>query len=563
MKRFGKKIRWTWTAFLVCLGVWGGVARADAASQQSYDYIITDAVYKVDATDKVSDSKGIQSILDKAIGSETMVTIYFPAGNYYVDETMRVYSNTHIILDENATVYRMDSLVNNGLLFNVDQNGKRNVVGGYDMSENIILEGGTWDGGNTKLAKKGTDVIRFDHARNITIKDCVIKNTYDCHIVELVGIKNGLISNCTLTGFRYKKGKEKNYTYAREAIQLESAWTSNEKDLNDVSSAWAKGSVIDGTSCQQVTVTNNTFIDTPCGVGQHRYTKSGKYRNKDIVISNNTFNCSKKLKYCKTAITCCGTNKLTVSNNIVKGPYRFAMHVIASDDVTIEKNKVEGTTMNGIMVDKGKITAITENSLKSMGKHGISVGGGTVKDISLNTITGVKQNGICVDDGKVTNITGNTIKDVKKHGISITGGKKITVKKISGNTISKAKQNGISVDAGKVTNIMGNTIKSVSKHGISVVGGTVGTGKKSTNGIQSNMISSCKQNGITVSGKGKVSAIGKNKISNVKNNGISLTGKARVYWIIKNTVKKCKKHGIWNETKTVKVKMKGNKGKTK
>lgn len=563
MKRFGKKIRWTWAVLLVCLGVWAGTAQVNAASQENYDYVITDAAYKVDATDKVSDSKGIQSILDKAIGSQTMVTIYFPAGNYYVDETMRVYSNTHIILDKNATVHRMDSLVNNGLLFNVDQNGKRNVVGGYDMSENIILEGGTWDGGNTKLAKKGTDVIRFDHARNITIKNCVIKNTYDCHIVELVGIKNGLISNCTLTGFRYKKGKEKNYTYAREAIQLESAWTSNEKDLTDVNSAWAKGSVIDGTSCQQVTVTNNTFIDTPCGVGQHRYTKSGKYRNKDIVISNNTFNCSKKLKYCKTAITCCGTNNLTVSNNIVKGPYRFAMHVIASNDVTIEKNQVEGTTLNGIMVDKGRITAIAENSLKSMGKHGISVGGGTVLAISKNTITSVKQNGICVDDGKVTNITGNIIKDAKKHGISIAGGKKITVKKISGNTINKAKQNGISVDAGKITNITENIIKNVNKHGISVVGGTVGTGKKSTNGIQSNKISSCKQNGITVSGKGKVSSIGKNNISNVKNNGISLTGKARVYWIIKNTVKKCRKHGIWNGTNTVKVKIKGNKGKIK
>lgn len=563
MKRFGKKIRWTWAVLLVCLGVWAGTAQVNAASQENYDYVITDAAYKVDATDKVSDSKGIQSILDKAIGSQTMVTIYFPAGNYYVDETMRVYSNTHIILDKNATVHRMDSLVNNGLLFNVDQNGKRNVVGGYDMSENIILEGGTWEGGNTKLAKKGTDVIRFDHARNITIKNCVIKNTYDCHIVELVGIKNGLISNCTLTGFRYKKGKEKNYTYAREAIQLESAWTSNEKDLTDVNSAWAKGSVIDGTSCQQVTVTNNTFIDTPCGVGQHRYTKSGKYRNKDIVISNNTFNCSKKLKYCKTAITCCGTNNLTVSNNIVKGPYRFAMHVIASNDVTIEKNQVEGTTMNGIMVDKGRITAIAENSLKSMGKHGISVGGGTVLAISKNTITSVKQNGICVDDGKVTNITGNIIKDAKKHGISIAGGKKITVKKISGNTINKAKQNGISVDAGKITNITENIIKNVNKHGISVVGGTVGTGKKSTNGIQSNKISSCKQNGITVSGKGKVSSIGKNNISNVKNNGISLTGKARVYWIIKNTVKKCRKHGIWNGTNTVKVKIKGNKGKIK
>lgn len=563
MKNVEIKIKWIWMFLLVCFGVLGQVNKVDAASQIEYDYMVTDSEYRVDPTDKVSDIEGIQSVLDKAIGSEEMITIYFPAGNYYVDKTIKVYSNTHIILDEKAVIHRMDSLVNNGLLYNVDQNGKRNVVGGYDMSENIILEGGVWDGGNTKLAQKGTDVIRIDHARNITIKNCVMKNTYDCHILELVGIKNGLVSGCTFTGFRYKKGKEKNYTYAREAIQLETAWTSNEKNLKDVTSAWAKGSVIDGTSCQQVTVTDCKFIDMPCGVGQHRYTKSGKYRNKDIIISNNTFDCSTKLKYCKIAITCCGTNGLNIYDNVVKGPYRFAMHVLASDDVRIERNQIKGISMNGIMVDKGKVTSITENNLDDIGKHGISVGGGSIKDISKNVINGTKQNGICVDDGTVTNITQNVIKNVNRHGISVTKGKKVTVKKISNNTINTAKQNGICVGMGKVTNITGNTIKNVKQHGISIVGGTVGTGKKNTNGIQSNNINTCKQNGISVSGKGKVSSIGKNKITNVKNNGISLTGKARVYWVVKNTIKKCKKYGIWNGINTVKVKIKGNKGKTK
>lgn len=563
MKSFGVKSRWVWMFLAVCLGSWGQKGMADAASQMEYDYVVTDSEYKVDPTDKVSDTEGIQNILDNAIGSKKMLTVYFPAGNYYVDKTIKVYSNTHIILDDKAVIYRMDSLVNNGLLYNVDQNGKRNVVGGYDMSENIILEGGTWDGGNIKLAKKGTDVIRFDHAQNITIQNCVIKNTYDCHILELVGVKNGIVSGCTFTGFRYKKGKEKNYTYAREAIQLESAWTSNEKNLKDVNSAWAKGSVIDGTSCQQVTVTDSKFIDVPCGVGQHRYTKSGKHRNKDITISNNLFECSPKKKYCKIAITCCGTNGLNVYNNVVKGPYRFAAHVIASNNVVIRNNQIEGISMNGIMVDKGKITSIAENDLKNIGKHGISVGGGSVKTISKNVIDCVKQNGICVDDGTVTSITENEIKNAKKHGISVTKGKKISVKKISKNVITAAKQNGICVDAGKVSNITGNTIKNVKKHGISVVGGSIGTGKKSTNGIQSNKITTCKQNGISVSGKGKVSSIGKNKITDVKNNGISLTGKARVYWIVKNTIKKCKKHGIWNGISAVKVKIKGNKGKTK
>lgn len=564
--KYVKRIRLMCMAVLLCAGIWGHKAQVDAAQPAAYDYVVTDAEDKVDPTDLKSDTKGIQKILDKAIGSSEMVTIYFPAGDYYVDKPLWVYSNTHIILDDKATVHRMDSMINKGLLHNVDQNGKMDVIGGYNMSENIILEGGTWDGGNIKLATDASDVIRFDHARNITIKDCTIKNVYDCHIIELVGVQNGLISNCTLSGFRYKKGHEKDYTYAREAIQLESAWTNDESAKGRENAAWAKGSVIDGTSCRQVTVTNNTFIDLPCGVGQHHYTSSGKYRNVDITISNNVFKCSSKMKYCKTAITCCGTNNLNVINNTVKGPYRFSIHVIASNGVVICKNQIADVTMNGIMVDKGEITAIQENTLKNIGKHGISVGGGTVKDISKNTITKVKQNGICVDDGKITSITGNTIKDVKKHGISIAGAtnKKTsggTVKNITKNTINKAKQNGICVDAGKVTNMNENIIKNVSKHGISAVGGTIGTGKSRSKGIQNNTISNCKQNGISVSQKAKVSSIGGNKITNVKNNGISLTGKAKVYWVVNNKIKKCKKHGIWSEVKTAKIK--GNKGKTK
>lgn len=566
MKQGRKGIRWLYMTVCICLGILSKSTIADAVSQADYDYVVTDAQYKVNPADEVSDAKEIQSILDKAIGSKKMITVYFPAGKYYIDKTLKVYSNTHIILEKNATVYRMDSLVDSALLHNVDQNGKRNAVGGYDMSENIILEGGIWDGGNTKLAKKGTDVVRIDHAKNITIKNCVIKNTYDCHILELVGVRNGLVSDCTFTGFQYKKGKEKDYNFAREAIQLESAWTSNESNLKDTESAWAKGSVIDGTSCQQVTVTNNKFIDVPCGVGQHRYTKSGKYRNKDITISDNVFQCSKEYKYCKTAITCSGTNNLKVLNNSIKGPYRFAMHVIASDNVTIASNRIDGIKMNGIMVDKGKIAAISENQLNNLGKHGISVGGGTVNSIINNTIDTVGQNGICADAGKITDISGNVIKNVKKHGISIAGassGKNmVTVKNISRNTIQKVKQNGITVNAGKITNIADNVIKNMDKHGISVIGGTIGTGKKNSNGIQQNHITTCRQNGITASGKATVSAIGKNQITGVKNNGISLTGKAKVYWITKNTIKQCKKHGIWNGTKT-KTKIKGNKGKTK
>ncbi len=579
----------------------------EATDNTMFNYTITEAEYTVNPHDSLPDATGIQSLLDKAIGSEEIITIYFPAGTYYIDKTLVIYSNTHLILHEDAVMYRMDSMINKMLLHNVDQNGKMNLVGGYEMSKNITIEGGTWNGGNTKIATDGTDVIRFDHAENITIQNCTMKNTYDCHIVELVGVKDATITDCTFTGFRYMKGKEKNYVYAREAIQIESAWTSNEKDLNDKDAYWAKGTYVDGTSCKNVVISRNTFINCPCGVGQHRYSKTGKYRNEDVVISNNKFTFTKTMKYCKTAITACGTNNLTIMGNMVDGLYRFGTHVIASSGVIIENNDFKNMTMNGIMIDDGKQITIKNNTIRGTKKHGISVGGGivteimgnsianvknigisvdagTVKQISNNSIKNPQKHGICVSvkkkgvkapiitdiigntiiaskyngitigAGNITNIKNNTITKVKKHGISLcgtsynkNGGK---IKNVSYNVIASPKQNGISVDAGKITNISSNEIKSTGKHGISIVGTSKTSKRIRVTNIVRNSITSPKQNGMSINA-GKISMISKNTVKKSKNHGISILGVADVgggkkknKGIIGNTVTICKNHGI-------------------
>ena len=533
---------------LLAAALMGPSVVGNAAAQQ-YDYVVTDPEFGADPSDKETDRDEIQAALDKAIGSQSVITIYFPKGTYYIHRPLWVYSNTHIILDDDAVVYRNIEGLENNILHNVDQNGKFDETGGYNMSHDITLEGGTWDGGNISKATSPHDVIRFDHARNVTIKNCTIQNTYNCHLLELVGVKDSLVTNCVFQGFRYEKGKEKDYTYAREAIQLESAWQTDGEP-------WAKGAYVDGTSCKQVTVENSTFINMPCGVGQHRYTKSGKYRNANITIRNNTLTCASNMKACKTAITGCGTNGLLVQNNTVKGPYRFSVHVIQSDDVVIEKNNIFNTSMNGIMVDQGAITSIQNNKISSAAKHGISVGGGTVGKINGNTITGAKANGISVDGGTISSINNNIVKKPGNHGISIaavgnrnTGGK---VKEISGNQITNPKENGICMNLGKVTDIKNNTIKNSGKHGVSVVGGTIGEGSKKNHGIIGNTVTTCGQNGITVSQKGTVAAINSNKISDIKKNGISLLNNAKVYWVTGNTMKDCKKHGIWSQIKGVK-----------
>ena len=97
--KFTKRKLGLWAAMLVSAGVLMNTGRVQASSAPNYDYnVVTDAEEKVNPKDKISDSKGIQSVLNKAIGSKKEITIYFPAGTYNIDKTLRVYSNTHLIL---------------------------------------------------------------------------------------------------------------------------------------------------------------------------------------------------------------------------------------------------------------------------------------------------------------------------------------------------------------------------------------------------------------------------------------------------------------------------------
>ena len=539
-----------------------GVSSFTVSAEPQYDIKVTDEEYGAIGNDNKADNEALQKAFNKVKGSDKMVTIYIPEGTYLCEKPLIIYSNTHIVLDSKAVVKRSGVGIDGNLLHNVDDNGKMDQVGGYDMSHDIIIEGGTWDGGELSAMTVGTDVLRIDHAKNVTFKNCTMKNAYDGHILELVGVKNGIVTGCTFTGFRYSKGKENNYQYAREALQLEGAWTEKESDPTSDKGRWAKGSVVDGTGCSDITVSDNTFINMPSGVGQHRLSKSGKARNTNVVISNNKLTCSSDMKACKTAITCSGMDGLTVSGNTVEGPYRIAIHAVKSTDVNIQSNNISDIRTNTIVIENGEISSLTDNTIDNSGKHGISIVAGKIEEISNNTINSPKKNGINFMSGTIQTVSENEINSAGGNGIVSAKGSKttaVTIKSLSDNTINKAKGSGIVVEAGKITNINNNTIKNVSKHGISAIGGTIGNGKKKNTGIVKNTITTCKINGITVSLKVKLSAVNGNKVTGAKKNGISVTPSAKVSYVVNNTVKKCKVHPIWIGVKGVKES--GNKTK--
>lgn len=405
-------------------------ADSGAEAQPEYDYVVAG-----------TDAAALQAGLDQARGSDKVVTIYVPAGEYDLNRWLRIYSNTHLILDDGAVIRRGDEILDKNMLRNVDDQGGYESVGGYDMSHDIVIEGGTWDGGRIEQAESAADLLRIDHARDVVIKNCAVRNVYDCHLLELIGVKNASVSGCSFSGFRYQEGREGNWAYAREAIQIETAWTNNENNLEDADSYWAGGTKIDGTACDNVVIRGNRFLDLPCGVGQHHFTEDGKYRSTNIVIISNEFVCRSSMKACKTAVTCAGMNRVDIMGNKIQGPYRFGIHIEEAGGVVVDENQISKVSMNGIMMDNGVVSSLSRNKIDHVKKHGISMGNGRVSKMDGNRISNSGQNGICVTAGNVGSISKNKIRKAGNNGVSILA--KARVKKMKKNKTSGCKGHGI------------------------------------------------------------------------------------------------------------------------
>ena len=473
---------------------------------------------------RTSTYSDIQSALNVANDDSSTSTVNITLAKdatYVVDGKLYIYSHTTLDLN-GATIKRSDAGIDDGIIYNypIGWRGSRGVqrndaaAGGYNMSQDITVKNGTLDGGDISKATNASVLLRFDHASGIAVSKVNFRNVYDCHHLAFVGVKDGTVSDCTFTGFRYQKGKENEVEYGREAFEFDGAWTNNPSDLSDKKSMWSKDTYLDMTTNQDCVVERCTFTDVPSAVGGHHWSSSAGFANSNnVVIRNNTIVAPASRTYYKTAITGGGIDNLKVLDNTVIGPYVFSIHAYRGTDITISGNTFDGGRKNAVMVDGSA-------------------------------------SGVVID--------GNTIVHAAQHAISIIG---CSVTSVSNNTITSPKANGITVSSGSVATIKGNALNGVGKNAISVVGGTVGVKGKASTGIVSNKINKTSSgNAITVSRNATVVNVNGNKISNPKKSGISVIGKAKVSTIKSNTItKKAGKYGIYLGSKKLKAKVQKNK----
>lgn len=446
----------------------------------------------------------INEILKSAVQyskQKRTLVVNFQKGTYKINKCLNVYSNT-TLQATGATFIRTDTTKN--LLRNVDSNGRTKSKGKYDVSQNIVIRGGTWDGGNVKKASTTNNTMNFGHVKNLYIQHATFKNNYGAHLVELSGVYNAQIVNCKFSG-HIASG-----TSAKEAIQLDVAGY-------DSNGPWTSTYKADWTVCDRILIQNCTITNYPRAVGNHHY-KKGHY-NKNITVTGNTFsNLSAKNKQGKAishyAVYLFGFDNVTVTNNKISD-CETAVALHHASGINIKNNRISNTKGNGVSIySASKVKEISGNTISKAGKYGISINGAsTANSIKNNQISSTQREGMCISE----------------KGTSITS--------ITGNKISKAglggSYNGLMVNhSAKAGTIKSNTIQSVSKNGILI-------SKASAKSITGNAFSGCKVKAISYSGS-KYAMNNTLSIGTVKSSSTSIKGttsaKASV-WVTVNKKK--------------------------
>ena len=285
--------------------------------------------------DKTSDKTAIQAALDKA-GEDHKIVVTVSGGLYYIGSTLCIQSNTTIQMDSASTICRSTTSVN--MLKVTDAAHKTTPYYGYTLGHDITITGGTWDGGNISKATVTKNLIYIGHSQNVTVSNTTIKNCYGTHALEFAGVINSTITKCTFTGFRYAPDR-----FTAEAVQLDIC------DKDSSGTEWTPGYTMDGTTCKNITLSSNTFIDYPRGIGSHHVYSDGKNKNgansgpyTNITISKNTFKRSSAStqSLCSSGIFIMGAKKITISGNTIDR-YAYGIWVKRSSGITLKNNKLK------------------------------------------------------------------------------------------------------------------------------------------------------------------------------------------------------------------------------
>ena len=463
---------------------------AFAAEIKYSDIVIGDGELSKNDRNAASDNaKVIQAALDEAknkASDKNRYRIYFPKGEYHINTTLNIFSNTELYLDEKTTLVQ-DAPKGQNIVKAGDFSQKHILYNGF---RNIKIDGGKWD-----MQFNGSCAMRFGHCSNLSIRNVNITNIMDAHHIEAEAVDTLSLTESTFTS-SLRRGSN-----SCEAIQL---------DILHDSKHFPGFEEFDDTPNKNVTISGCTFSNLHSGIGTRSAVVSKYFDN--VVIENNKFeNIQEK------AISCFNYKNSKIINNTFTnvnsgicfeylpnnffGAYSQRMYIANDKSIgkinTKSSTVISGNVMNikqmaessyGIYAYGAKIDASTAKA------NGIVAGDYTISDLSIdnNTIT-VEENssksyGIYITGVNKSEISSNTLTDYSSakdgiNGINICASQKNVIKN---NNISGTFNNGISIfnksfPGSKNLLITSNSISGVKSYGIRVAESSYATIKSDNN----------------------------------------------------------------------------------
>lgn len=550
---------------------------AGAAAGEGLDGNAAEAVLQIqEGEDLTAPLNELLFIMGQRATDERPCKVIIPPGSYQLTGTICMYSNLQLYAE--GAVITKTSKTKHILL----RLGNSEISeGGYDGYRNITVEGGTWDCNYSVIEDKagGTGYVgfRIGHASHVTVKNVTFLNNLKSHFLEIAGVRDVLVTGCTFRGCweGYEGG-------GQECIQLDAC----------LDYIFPNYQPFDGTTCQDVVITGNTFENVFAGVGSHSMVFDHPYQN--ITISGNSFyNIKKRAVWCLNYIDSRVENN--VMENVGGGIYVCSLYLPNTHIFPGEKPTNKGNQRNLNVSVAGNTISISNTSTingsewkgygvlvegKKAGKNskGVPEGNYPAKSVTVtgNTVTGYG-NGIRLTLANNCQVTNNRV-SLKKTGSFSNMGIYLGASSsntISGNLVENSRNVGIYVHNGgsslniasKKNSISRNTVSGTNGDGILVEGGSTATS------VYRNKVTGCKKNGILISGSkncvvtynnvsgctldglGAVKANGINLRSNTiaSNNGSGMVLQELTVSILrKNVLTGNKKYGIYAEKAKVK-----------
>lgn len=325
--------------------------------------------------------------------------LHIKKGTYLITTPIKIKSNTTVYAYE--SIFRRNADIDH--LFINDSNGSK---GEYTANEKISIYGGVFDGAGGSFVDKCT-LIAMGHSNRIKIIDSTFINLVDWHMIEINACQDVRIENCLFKDYGSSAGD-----IGTEMIQIDVAYSTK-------TFPWFPP--YDHTTCDNITIKNNRFVNGQRGVGTHSSVENKEHTNINI-LDNVFLNMNKEAIYgMDWAFT---TIKNNVMRNVQKGIYITAQgrnvfnHFITENYLSGKDNRdsrgihIAGIN-GGLEVSSGNIT---NNKIKNFGGHGIGVDFSNQWVIQGNDVNNGGRTGIFVYGSAQVIVSNNT-----SHGNSNAG----------------------------------------------------------------------------------------------------------------------------------------------